>query len=182
MEERYVKKCEEIFEGKAIWHNIENDLKTLQGYFDIQIVLEYQYILENYAGAYVREDYGFRSLEKTPLTDKRGFDTVISFFALQGRNNIFEKYEMYKQQLPIELMPIGDIDGGNLLCMNRRNGYLYCWVHDEDANNIHLVHRSFSDLIESFQGIGYETDANLGIVETRLSLDLLDALKNYKKN
>lgn len=181
MNVEYVSKCNDIFERECAIQDIKTELKRFQEYFDFEIPTEYQYILEKYSGIYIRENYGFKALEKTPLTDKNGFDAVLFFFPLKGRNNIFAKYEMYKQQLPIDLLPIGELDGGNLLCLNRVTNGIYVWIHDEEGKNTHLVQNNISDFIYSFKQLACETDDDLGIVETKFSASFLEALRSYKK-
>ncbi len=177
----FERKCDEIFESEQEMQDIKTELKRLQEYFDFEVSPEYQYILERYAGIYIRENYGFQSLEKTPLTDKHGFDTVSFFFSLKDRNNIFAEYEMYKQQLPLNLIPIGELDGGTLLCLNRITNGVYIWIHDEEGKNTHLVQNNIYNFILSFREMEYEESADLGIIEAEFSPDFLDALRNYKK-
>lgn len=181
MNKQFARKCSEIFEREQEIQDIKIELKRFQEYFDYEVSTEYQYILERYTGIYIRENYGFKSLEKTPLTDENGFDAVSFFFPLKDRNNIFAKYEMYKQQLPMNLIPIGELDGGNLLCLNRVTNGIYIWIHDEAGRNTHLVQNNMYDFILSFREMEYEENADLGIVEAHFSPGFLEALRNYKK-
>lgn len=181
MDRQYTGKCNEIFEREREIQDIEPELEQLQEYFDLEVPAEYQYILERHTGIYIREDYGFKSLEKTPLTDENGFDTMSFFFPLKDRNSIFAVYEMYKQQLPVGLIPVGELDGGNLLCLNRVTNGIYVWIHDEEGRNTHLAQSSMYDFILSFRKTEHEKNADLGIVKAEFSPGFLEALRNYKK-
>lgn len=181
MNKQCEEKCREIFEREQEIQDIKTELKRLQEYFDFEVSTEYQYILERYTGVYIRENYGFKSLEKTPLTDEDGFDSVCLFFPLKDRNNIFAIYEMYKQQLPVNLIPIGELDGGNLLCLDRVTNGIYIWIHDEEGENTHLAQKNMYDFILSFRETEYKENADLGIVKAEFSPEFLEALRNYKK-
>lgn len=181
MNEEYVNKCEEIFEKRCEIKCIREKIERMQVCFELEISTEYQYILESYAGVYIRENYVFMALEKNPIVDKNGFNRVSFFSPFEGRNNIFELYEMYKTQLPIELIPIAEMDGGNLLCLSRITKGIYIWIHDKNGKNIYLVQKNISDFIFSFEKMIYKEDIDLGIVETKFSPSFLNALKNYKK-
>lgn len=180
MNENYVRKCKEIFEEECERRDINEDLKLIESHLKFEISAEYQYILERYAGKYVQENYGFKGLEKTPLTDKNGYDSVSYFFPMNGKDNVRDKYVTYKEQLPTELIPIAEMDGGNLLCLNRVTNEIYSWIHDEAGKNVHLVQGNMSDFINSFVKIEHEKCDNLGIVEAKFSAGFLEALRNYK--
>lgn len=181
MNQQYAEKCREIFEGTQEMQDIKAELKRFQEYFGFQVSAEYQYILERYAGIYIRENYGFQALEKTPLTDESGFDVLSYFFPLKDRNNIFDKYRMYERQLPVDLIPIGELDGGNLLCLDQVSNGIYIWIHDEEGRNIHLVQKSMQDFILSFREMKHKEYADLGIVKAEFSPGFLEDLRNYKK-
>ncbi len=181
MNEHFIAKCNVLFENNCKKEKIVEELIKIQHSFEIEISEEYKYILENYAGICLKDNYGFKSLERTPLTDKKGYDSMMLFFPVTGKNNICEMYEVYKQQLPYNLIPIGELDGGNLLCINRLNYAIYIWIHDDIKEGVYLAQNSIVELIESFELLESTENLDLGIVETRFSASFLDALKNYKK-
>ncbi|MBE5894155.1 MAG: SMI1/KNR4 family protein [Lachnospiraceae bacterium] len=181
MNNQYIRKCKEIFEDKYEYELTEIKRKEYSEYFNFEMSEEYEYILENYAGKYIRDNFGFYSLEKTPLTDREGENKVSYFFPLEGKENIFSIYETYKSQLPLDFIPIGEMDGGNLLCVNKKNKSINIWIHDELNKNTYLVSENFESFIMSFKELVINRDINLGVVETRFSPQFLEAMRNYKK-
>lgn len=181
MDEQYTGKCREIFEKGQEVQDIKAELEQFQEYFDYEASEEYRFILERYAGSYIRVDYGIKSLERTPLTDQDGFDFVCCFFPVKGKHNVFSKYEVYQQQLPEDFIPIGELDGGNLLCLNRATGGIYTWVHDEPGRNMHLAQHNMHDFILSFEKMECRGNADSGIVEVSFAPSFLEALRNYRK-
>jgi len=180
MEEQFKKKCSDIFEKQNIIEYSKETMNEIQVLFDYSIPAEYMYILENYADIYLREEYSFKPLIRTPLTNKDGFNRFSYFFSLHGRNSFFRIYEIYRQQLPEELLPIAEVDGGNLLCINKKTGYIYLWIHDEIDENIFLVNYDIVKFIfsieEHISDIG-----DLGLLKAEFSDDFLKTLKNYKR-
>lgn len=179
--ENYIRKCKEIFEEEHEREDIDEELKCIKNDLEVEVSAEHQYILERYAGEFIRENYEFKAIEKTPLTDKNGFDSVSFFFPLKGQDNIRDKYTTFKEQLPKELIPIAEMDGGNLICLNKVTNEIYSWVHDEIGENVHLVQKNMRDFVFAFEQSEDEKKDDLGIVEAKFSPGLLEALRNYKK-
>lgn len=46
--------------------------------------------------------------------------------------DIFSVFNTFEGRMPDELFPIGKIDGGDLLCINKTNDSIYYWFHEED--------------------------------------------------
>lgn len=183
MNGQYEKKCDEIFECQQERQDIKAELQRFREYFELEASAEYQYILERYAGIYIREEYGYRALERTPLADESGFESMPCFFPLKGRYNVFDKYGMYRQQLPENFIPIGELDGGNLLCMDRVTEGIYIWIHDEEEKDAWLAQKNLNDLILSFEKTEHKetVDAGRGIVKATFAPGFLEDLRNYKK-
>lgn len=55
------------------------------------------------------------------------------FFGITEDPNqsLLESFKTYLNRMPEEIFPIGSVDGGDLLCMNKRSGELYNWFHEE---------------------------------------------------
>lgn len=43
-----------------------------------------------------------------------------------------ETYKSYLTRMPEEMIPLGAIDGGDLLCLNNETGEVYYWFHEEN--------------------------------------------------
>ena len=77
-----------------------------------------------------------------------------------GKHNDFQKYyEMYKDRVPRDFIPIAHDPGGNLICLSLKDGTVYFWDHDEeveegeipDYRNMYKITDSFSDFLLSLR-------------------------------
>ena len=125
----FIKKCTEIFESRNSKKIDAKKLDTYENLLGFKICPEFIYVLENYEGVMLKEGYGFVPEHPSPLTDENGYETFIEFIGLNTKYNLFTTYEMYKDQLPIGIFPIAEMDGGNYLCMSNNNE-VYTWLHD----------------------------------------------------
>lgn len=86
--------------------------------------------------------------------------SVEAFFGvnLDTTNNIADNYELLKKRIPKECVPIADVSGGNIICINLskgKNGYIYLWDHDVELlhgenitiDNMYLVAKSFIEFL-----------------------------------
>ncbi|MGK6341271.1 SMI1/KNR4 family protein [Chryseobacterium sp. DT-3] len=46
--------------------------------------------------------------------------------------SLSENYDTYINRMPDELFPIGSVDGGDLLCLNKNTEEVYYWFHKKD--------------------------------------------------
>ncbi|MDR1067949.1 MAG: SMI1/KNR4 family protein [Clostridiales Family XIII bacterium] len=53
-------------------------------------------------------------------------------FSERAYEDFASNYETYSHRMPKEMFPIGNIDGGDLLCINKITGEVYYWFHEED--------------------------------------------------
>lgn len=180
MDKEVCKKCNQIFENRRELSYSENEIGQFEEYFKITISEEYKYILQNYSGEYLKDDYEFKCIERTPLSDEDGYDGISFFFPLEGENNVYEIEKMYRKQLPFGFIPIGDVDGGNLLCFNKTTGGIFIWFHDQQDTNIYIVNNNMYDFINSIEKHVMKIDTS-GIDETNFSEELLMAMKEFKE-
>ncbi len=179
----FERKCYDIFDK-----NIDNaidakDWDRLTELFNGELDGEYKFVLDNFGGVYVKEGMGFKAIQKTPLATKDGMETFSFFSGVYGNDNIFKIQKLYLGQIPPNLLPIGCIDGGNLLCMDKYNKFIYIWIHDQVGNNVYLASKNLHDFVMSFQMGGNNADKNdLGVVGVKCSQDFLKALRGLKNN
>jgi hypothetical protein len=53
-------------------------------------------------------------------------------FSEKDYEDFINNYETYLQRMPKEIYTIGNIDGSDLLCINKITGEVYYWFHEED--------------------------------------------------
>jgi len=46
--------------------------------------------------------------------------------------DFLHNYNTYLHRMPNEILPIASIDGGDLLCIDKNNGHIYYWFHEEN--------------------------------------------------
>ncbi len=179
----FEKKCYEIFEKENKEAIEGKDWERIAELFDKTIDDEYRWILDHFRDVFVKEEMNFKAVEKTPLATEDGWETFSYFFGVSGKENIFTAVDRYQGQLPADLIPIGSIDGGNLLCRNRNNPSIYIWLHDQAGKNVYLAGKSLKDFVMGFQRNQdcASCQKDLGVTGVRLSQELLNELMGLGK-
>lgn len=104
--------------------NIEN-FSILQREIDFKIPGAFSNFLQNH------------SVVKPKLSffKKENIKFYINYFFGFSENkyqDFFHNYSAYFNRMPPELFPIASVDGGNLLCMDKEDGSIYYWFHEEN--------------------------------------------------
>ena len=176
--------CKKIFEKKNVVTINEQEIARYTELTGMEISQEYLYILKNYTGVYVKEEYGFKAIKPSPFAGTDGFEVFNLFIGLSGRDNFFKVYETYVEQLPKGVYPMAEIDGGNLLCVEAGTGKIYMWLHDEpEGEDLFLATTSLLDLLERMEKIPVQETTGSGVIveSVRLSDEILEALRKFKK-
>ncbi len=66
---------------------------------------------------------------------KGNIEFYINYFFGFSENkyqDFFQNYNAYFNRMPPEIFPIASVDGGDLLCMDKDNGSIYYWFHEEN--------------------------------------------------
>jgi len=130
-------------------------------------------ILIEFGGAVVfRNGSKFQSDEWSPLSDGEGYlDLGLLYGLAEGKHGLCYLINVYEEQLPELLVPIGDSSGGNLICLDN-SGAVYFWDHEssEGENGTNRIADSFDEFfyrLETEQDMG---DSE-GIDESRTWFD-----------
>ncbi len=163
-----------IFEKKVDKSLTTEEKKILKKILGKKISEEYWTVIQNYAGVYIKEEVCFKSIEKSKLTSENGYDRINKFLEF---STILKTIEIYREQIPMEYIPIAEKDGGNFLCVDSKTGYIYIWVHDEIQNkNMFLVAKSFETFINSLERVENEEQEEIRVVRSNFSSDFFDLL------
>lgn len=183
MKNNFKKKCDEIFENQIKRKSTKEKISIIQNIIGKNIPEEYQYILENYSGVFLKDNYEICSKYKSPMTDEEGVEPFLYFIGIDGADNFFSVYEMYKEQLPHNYFPIALADGGNLICINGNTDYVYMWIHDDLQNVAYKIFDSFEEMIMMVKKIDYK-DEDLGVISANVvfSEEFQEALKAMKES
>ena len=136
---------------------MEEDLSKLEERISFELHKDYRKHLLNYNGGRCEPNV-FSFIENGKETESN-IDWFLAVY--DGEHDNFEEYfNIYKIQnkrMPSEIFPIGHDPGGNLICMNRINGKVYFWNHEEEVNynvlgdevqsNLYLIAESLEDFI-----------------------------------
>lgn len=169
MNKLFIKKCKEAFVGQNKKEISETQLSMLRSMMGKEVVEEHKYILTNYSDVFLNEKYELSSQYKSPMADENGAEPFLYFLGLEGDNNIFSIYEMYKEQLPNSYFPIGLADGGNVICMNKNSDCIYLWIHDEIRNVPHRIFDSLEEMIMMIEKCDHEEE-ELGVISEKVVL------------
>lgn len=53
-------------------------------------------------------------------------------FSDNGHQDFLQYYKSYLTRIPNNMLAIGSVDGGDLLCMDNDSGEIYYWCHEEN--------------------------------------------------
>jgi hypothetical protein len=135
----------------------EIDLSILEKKIDINLPREYKdFLLECNNGS--PEPYGF-PVENCPQCGKFGW--LHLFFGIDSLfecYDIVENYNVYKNRIPLDCIPIAIDPGGNIICLEIsgiNTGCVWFWDHnfenpDADYSNCYKIANSFDEFINSF--------------------------------
>ena len=182
--ELFISKCKEVFEEQNKKEILDEQISALQSIMGRDVIEEYRYILNNYSSVFLREKYGLCSKYKSPMADEKGEEPFLYFIGLEGKDNIFLTYEMYKEQLPNSYFPIALADGGNVICISNNSEYIYLWIHDDIKNKPYKIFDSIEEMIMMIKKYDYE-EKEIGVISENVVLSeeffaALNALKNKK--
>ncbi len=148
---------------------------------------DYLFYLSNYKTNYINDEYKYHN-EKLNLEKIKDFEIDSLYGLLNNENYLENKIQYYKNIIPDFLFPIGELAGGDLICMDKTCGKVYLWIHDdENEKNYYMLNEGFFDFIDNIIHIPKSVaDDNLGIIESKVFIsDKLDKFlkegsKKYK--
>ncbi len=107
----------------------------------------YAFFLKYHGNDYVNDDYWF--CYKDTEGNVKEFMVDMLFGLQECTGNIIEEIKSWEHIIPENLVPIADRPGGNLVCMDKKDGKIYFWFHDK-IDNLMLVSDSFESFINEF--------------------------------
>lgn len=175
MNKEFLKKCDEIFENKNNQKICKEKLQEYENLTGLKVSPELLYILENYEGVMINEGYGFVSQQLSPFANAEGYETIIEFIGLNTKYDLIGIYEMLKEQLPCNIYPIAEMDGGNYICISN-NEEIYIWLHEHlEQEGLFLANTSIEKFILSIEKMPkVNTDIDISQIESEYSDDFWD--------
>lgn len=165
----FKRKCAKLFESHNPKRINTKKLDTYENLIGFKICPELIYILENYERVMLKEGYGFVPEQPSPFSNN-GYETFTEFIGLNTKYNLITTYEMYKEQLPLGIFPIAEMDGGNYLCISKNNE-IYVWLHDcIEEKDLFLANSNINKFILSIEKMP-EEDIDISQVKSDYSDD-----------
>jgi SMI1 / KNR4 family. len=162
----------------------DDSIEMIEDMLGFKLPEDYRFYLKYYGNDYFKDDYfytpSYPVFSSTKL-EKYMADPLFGLY--DGHNNLERAINRFKgvEYFPEELFPIGDGQGGNLVCMNKTDSKIYLWFHDEDVDNcVFLVDDSFEQFIMNFSYYE-EEQSDIENVKMTLSADLDKALREAAK-
>ena len=140
----------------------QEDLEQLERQLNFRFPSDYKDFLSFY-GLSSFEEYVYFPFEENYPKDDVGLLNV--FFGVNSNDvyDIIKNYDNYQRRISLDLLPIANDPGGNIICISVKNniGAVYYWDHEDeivvekgeeiDNSNLYLIANSFDEFIKSLE-------------------------------
>lgn len=178
-----LKKLDEISilkKKKQTSSNIIEIVKSFEEENLLSLPDDFKTYLINYDYLSVKDDYYYIPIEKNPWASNDGHETIDLLYGFSNDDSdIRAVFADCMEKISEIYMPIGELSGGNLLCMcinGEDRNKIYFWNHEIKYTNekeYFVAANSFYELIMSFQFCKRDTKVDLSQIKITLSDDLL---------
>ena len=138
----------------------DKEIRGLVSKYELNVSDEYIYYLRISNTRYIKDNYLYKPSYDVWESVKQVTFRVSCLFGLDDNvGNLEDEWSSHEDILPNNLLPIGDMMCGNLVCMDKVTGEIYLWYHDEiEEKSALLVDYSFAQFI---MNIDYYEDTNV---------------------
>lgn len=114
----------------------------------------------------------FKSDEQSPLNGKDGYRNLEVLYGLgKGKDSIEANVARYAGELPESFVPIGELAGGNLICVDG-DGAVQMWDHESPRNGeTWRVAPSVDEFLKRLEPDDSGIGSTEGIIESESFLD-----------
>lgn len=189
-----------IKEKRRVEHGLGNDLKNIEGIgkYGEEVVKDLLFIIRNYGVEHGNWMYTIKTIEPSPLSEY-GYEDVVELY---NEEIIKEQLESYEGRMMKTLLPIGEGHGGDLVCLNIKDGKVYYWFHEEEyqaiypgkslegvetyKGNLYLIRESLTDFYKGLEILEEDDEDTLSEggrlvwMDEELHKELLEYSKKYK--
>ncbi|WBW96092.1 SMI1/KNR4 family protein [Oceanirhabdus sp. W0125-5] len=194
-----IKNALDNFNFKKTINSIETrriEISNIESKYNVYIPDDFKEVLLNYEELFFDNEVRYTPIENSPCTSEDGRQAFDGFFGLKGSDNLAEQIECYLGRMPKSLIPIGECNGGNLICLGVDRdclGKVYFWNHENEVeakimggyinyksevnnywDNLYLVAETLLDFINGLQISTTDQHINVEDVEIWLDDDLLN--------
>ncbi|MBB3059784.1 SMI1/KNR4 family protein [Microbulbifer rhizosphaerae] len=146
------------FDGLGARELLESSKKTfaienVQSELDFKFPPEYSTVLEEFKGPIVFNNGAtFKPIQETPVDSENGFLSLEILYGLRGNSNLIDKNNMYNEQIPSNLITIGESSGGDQICLSCKTGKVYFWYHEAKTEE-YSAYEISNNIIEFFSSL-----------------------------
>jgi len=117
---------------------------------------KYKEILEDFNGSAISFEKGAKYIPdiSPPIIDSDGYLALDFFYGIIDNNlNILYQNECYLEQLPTNLITIGEVLSGDQICFNKLDKSIVYWWHEAPLSDkkTFRIANSFSDFIAKLE-------------------------------
>jgi SMI1 / KNR4 family. len=166
----------------------KEDIALVENKYQLTLTADYIFYLQFYGNNYVKDNYLYKPTNSIYAITKEETYLTGAFFGLnEDAHNLEKEITARQNLLPNDIFPIVDIPGGDLVCMDKKNGSVYLWYHEmPEESCVYLVEESFTDFIMNIDFYEDRVDDNKihhpkMIVSKELDSFLREASKKYRE-
>ncbi|KIL11061.1 SMI1/KNR4 family protein [Bacillus sp. Je.9.29.b] len=158
------------------------EMKEIEEENAYHISPDYKSFISEYGECWI-EDNVYTHLREKPVWLVGESVPVELFYGLEQNDyDIREAIKTYKDQLPEQIIPIADADGGDLICLDVskiNQGKIYFWDHElrDREQDLFLIADTFTEFIEGLFVVEDDEDSDTEDIDIQLSDDLIKMLK-----
>ncbi|WP_026659237.1 SMI1/KNR4 family protein [Butyrivibrio sp. AC2005] len=181
MNDRFLNKLQEVLDDTLhdLTEKTDDQVKAFFDNYGVHYDEYYAYFLKHHGNDYVKDDYWFICKDDDGNMEQYMVDML---FGLQDcLGNIFDEIKDWADVVMDDVIPIADLPGGDLACMNKQDGSIWFWFHDRDEDNFVMVAESFEEFINGFEKEENEKTIDLSTVKIELDDDLVESIKEFQK-
>ena len=109
-----------------------------------------------------------------PIVDKNGYLSLDFLYGVTGKDNLVQQNQVYRHQLPSNLITIGEVLSGDQICIDKINNNIVYWWHEAtiDEKQTYKIANSFIDFISKLEPDNEMSINNtIGIIKSESHLD-----------
>ncbi|MBU8573803.1 SMI1/KNR4 family protein [Bacillus pumilus] len=162
-------------------NNSLNEMNKIEEENGYHISPDYKSFINECGECWIEENV-YTYLKEKPVWLVGESVPVELFYGLEQNDyDIREAIKTYKEQLPEQIIPIADAEGGDLICLDVseiNQGKIYFWDHElrDREQDLFLIADTFTEFIDGLFVVEDE-DSDIEDIDIQLSDDLLKMLK-----
>lgn len=151
MNDSYLNKLQEILDDTLheLTEKTDDQVRVFFDKYGVRYDDVYAYFLKHHGNDYIKDDYRFLYKDDEGNTEQYMVDML---FGLQDcLGNIVGEMKDWADVVMDDVIPIADLPGGDLACMDKQDNSIWFWFHDRNKDNFVMVAGSFEEFVMRFE-------------------------------